>query len=1516
MEVDEGDEGGEGLSENAAMDRATSGSGADVPYRSQMERVFGHTFGGARAYVGQAGALGALNAEAATRGEEVAFASLVPSPAVVAHELARVKQYQRDGGESGKGLPVLAHESGDSPAEREAEAVAPHVEEHGLGGPLPTITARVDAQIHRSPCSHAGGESASADGAGASSPSSGVTAAEAIAGVTAERWLELHAQTLVARLPARIEASRFLLPVPEARWSGDGERGFAMRLVEGLGGAGHLLWNQLGRLLRPLSPRVVVDVGRECYPAERGTAEWKPQVTVEVGTALVERAIESLRRMLPRWIELQNQQALRAEAGQAPAAAVDESALPGISFLLPASRSSLLPTSHPMDAAVIAALSGNFEVDLAAYRKRHPGERKIHEIREQLRPVAVEFLAEYGAPSWVRVVGPADATAEEVSFELYGTSERAAELTASGRFFGFGRQGREETFVPAQESRYQAALERARRGPGGGAGAMAADRASQLLAVPQLGEEAAIQSAGGLERTSGLSPDAVRQRLVLVVNRIQEIKGPAAQLVVEAARREQYVIDSGGIHAEKSPAVEEIEARLEGARKRVLDRLVGLGKRNDTVEIARWEQQSSGQLQIANAAWNGITTAVAVARQYEEMPGAFDLVRDIGEAYVSAVEVSDLYEEGKRRLDRADQKTRLFPAALAEVVLAQLRRVIERVRMSRSDPSRENSAHGVKRLEGREQVLRERVAALRAALLQDPKSARRQVARLQEELADVEAGVQIVANMDDIDAAWRRLRESLSIAGEARGLFGHAGNDVRRDAMRDVLAMESQWFEVYLLWQSDRRAGQEALARKSRSAEWRRFLERIRSVLTEQAQYDALVTFGAMIGIALVTGGLGVYAGAAAGAAWGTTAGLAVTATTDTAAFTTMSYFLVDNNPSVRGFLAHLGENALMFGGLSAASHGYRALVGAGRAATLEGRVGRLATEFAALNATALASANAESVAARGRSLGQEEIVSISLSSAAFVAALNLGGKLVEPWSRQLALTGELHGSQRRVERARADLASTLEAVGASKGRDTQARDNLVPQEAELLGAEKELLDRLERAVGEIDRMPEAERAGAFRRRGITPDLAETVRTGKRTVELADDREALALAEAHADLESAGGGDFLVAPASFDTLVRRFKQRGARVVDGPGAARIVQLAGTRMVQVVPRDGTAFRLIERAGPRRVNVIDFASAHQPEAQHSAPAQAEASGAADRDLANASPEEKEILQSVLALDATDGRRLIREYGEELTDHLRSNPLTTLADLERSLARRRAEVKERVRGLAEGIDINKPPDGWTFDTVGPRTDVDGVTRVVRTKVYGPNGAEGFFVRAYNPASKELELRMAFLKESGKDKALPNMVEKQQHGPEMIPGKGTPTVQYVTLYQMKLLGVPLGGAAEHGVPGVERIHMSDIQNVETIVHLHWLRKSRGGAPSDLIQFTASVKYAETTAVQSGYQMYGRPLVTGGQETSIRGLLSFQERGNPQRIAENDAILAKYGFDRDALMLWGFDIDLTVREGQ
>jgi nucleoid-associated protein YgaU len=114
-------------SANRAFGSATVGPASQVPLRAEMERSFGEDFSSVRAHLGgdtRAG-LDALNANAATRGETVAFGSASPDRALIAHELTHVVQQRRGGGGGVQNKSALS-EPGD-PAEREADEIAQRV---------------------------------------------------------------------------------------------------------------------------------------------------------------------------------------------------------------------------------------------------------------------------------------------------------------------------------------------------------------------------------------------------------------------------------------------------------------------------------------------------------------------------------------------------------------------------------------------------------------------------------------------------------------------------------------------------------------------------------------------------------------------------------------------------------------------------------------------------------------------------------------------------------------------------------------------------------------------------------------------------------------------------------------------------------------------------------------------------------------------------------------------------------------------------------------------------------------------------------------------------------------------------------------------------------------------------------------------------------------------------------------------------------------------------------------------
>jgi uncharacterized protein DUF4157 len=136
-----------------AFELAASGAATEVPRRREMETAFGTSFAGVRAYLGgsnaQAG-LGALGANAAARGEEVAFRDASPPEDLIAHELAHVVQQRR--GQTGVACSSDRQGSAaENAARRAASAVA-------RGERVPDVGAAAPGDVQLNRVQTAGGE--------------------------------------------------------------------------------------------------------------------------------------------------------------------------------------------------------------------------------------------------------------------------------------------------------------------------------------------------------------------------------------------------------------------------------------------------------------------------------------------------------------------------------------------------------------------------------------------------------------------------------------------------------------------------------------------------------------------------------------------------------------------------------------------------------------------------------------------------------------------------------------------------------------------------------------------------------------------------------------------------------------------------------------------------------------------------------------------------------------------------------------------------------------------------------------------------------------------------------------------------------------------------------------------------------------------------------------------------------------------------------------------------------------
>ena len=121
---------------------APASPAASVPYRGEMEQIFGESFTGVEVALGDGRLAPATGAQAAAGDEAIAFASATPSRAQVAHELTHVVQRRRAAAGS------RATSAPDDASEIEASAIARRVSSAGPAPARVHVAAAPSAQVH------------------------------------------------------------------------------------------------------------------------------------------------------------------------------------------------------------------------------------------------------------------------------------------------------------------------------------------------------------------------------------------------------------------------------------------------------------------------------------------------------------------------------------------------------------------------------------------------------------------------------------------------------------------------------------------------------------------------------------------------------------------------------------------------------------------------------------------------------------------------------------------------------------------------------------------------------------------------------------------------------------------------------------------------------------------------------------------------------------------------------------------------------------------------------------------------------------------------------------------------------------------------------------------------------------------------------------------------------------------------------------------------------------------------
>jgi hypothetical protein len=1070
-----------------------------------MESRFGVDFSGVRVHTDHraADSADALSANAYTMGRDIYFAAGKYSPAsresrhLLAHELTHTIQQTSSRPALESSLQVSSPED---PLEQQAERVAEAV----VGGaPAQTVSAG-DVMLARDAAPQPYSTSSALE------PSS--------TSITAEAWVAKHARNLVGKVGYELSLAELPITTPFVAWKNGQRREFLIDFWQpfwvGLGG----VWPMFAGALAPDKPATAVAAGRDSYPWDFGTSEWRQPVVGEFYKLFMLRLTESLARILPRWRSVKNQLALRLESG-------DEGANRDPS-------TSEVFGSHPIDSYVIKALAGKLEIDYKGYRKAFPEAARQHEIRSGLRPVVFQFQIAAGAWNWIRVDSPANAAPEEVAKALYGNETKAYLLTSAPPLFGFDDV---YDLLPVQKKRFYTETSKGGAVPTRVSGSQEKTPTHQILAGP-LGDEAALLQAKKIKGTAIVSPAAVLDRMRVIVRTLDGMVSEAAKV---------------GLGLLTEP--------LKLTRDRVSRRSVKLANASPA-EVSEWDPQSRGQLELVNAAESGLLVATEQQKTFAGWPSVKNVIHSIGTAYSRVAQSSDLVETGRYWLNFAEEQSRLFPVTLMDLLLAELRRAL----LSVSEKKERVDLAGAQELEKK---LRAKLVKVRDVVLQHPEQAKAALEPLFKEIADLQVEVTLVTNIDQCDRAWQALYDSLSVTGAMRSLWG-GGNELVSAAALDASRLSTEWNYIYIEFKyGDKEKAKKQLKEKSASPEWAGFMERIRQVITDQATYDKWMTFAVMVGIAVLTAGIGAYVEAAAGAAWGAAAGFGAATVVEAATFTALSYSLIAKDPSISGFFEDFGKNLLTFGALRTISRIYRLGVGAEAAASASGKAGDVLVQFVALNGAALYQADQEKRKKTGQGLTITEIGEISLYNLGFVVAVSIGAKLAEPWITGMRLTGELQGNLAKIESTRTQLLDLSKAVQATGGKKPALARRMLAKQAELLALQEQALMRLEQIAAD----PKSAAAAGLSSKQIESITAARAQFGEAL-------EQIHQAHIASQLESVGANEFLCPKGEFfDGLSTFFKKQGAVVNDKLPRDPVTN---TRSIKVTPKEGTPFRVTER------------------------------------------------------------------------------------------------------------------------------------------------------------------------------------------------------------------------------------------------------------------------------------------------------------------------------------------------
>lgn len=1012
----------------------TGGHRLPAAERQRLERSFGarldgvrvHTDPFARAATTQVGASAFAAGRNLFFGPDAYEPSTTRGQRLIAHEVAHTLQQRR-----GPALGGLA--SSHDPAEREADAAAARASAGGRA----TIRERTAVRVLRAP-PHT--EIKQGHGRGALKTKAGSTETPAYdedSGLDARSYIRVHQVSLWPALVTKLTESNPRTGSPYLGWRGASARLFARTVLmdawtDGLGKVGlDSAYATLYLIVQPDFLDDAIDQARDSMLFHYGPPEWIPEVTDEIALLLKKRLDESLRRLAARYVAVKNQRLLRVERGLAGATA--------------AVAAEEMFFEHPIDRWVLAGLEAGAEVDTSWYRKAFPSEAAERSIATQ-RAVTLAFRCGYGrlTPNWVRAT-PDDATVSEVAAALFGSASSAWALTDVHPLFQFEPKDADQFTLP-----YKLEFAKIQLGQ---------------VAAPEPESTSDIARAHAARKvvpTPGLKADADGKKVIDARwSDMIRFLGEA-----EAAVRALSAPPAPAPGAVATPAISEPEFPHLAEALQHRATMIGYEIRDyrDPADVVAQDQVTLVQRQAIQDATRGIRTTCTLGKAYGNWPRVGTIVAQVLVRFDTAIRFAEFVDTGAEFLAIADRSLRLAPVDILDAMLASLRRATRQAegdRTAKSSHDRNDTAYLLKI----ENQLRADLYALRDLVLTNPDAASKELERIIGELGKLETGVSLVSNLDAIDSAWRALYDNLSAIGVITRT-----NAKMSDGMSAVLDLRSEWYRVYYRWQFARDArddaGMKAASDALRDPENRKKLQalfdRVRTIIDDAETLNFWVSFGVMVGLAIITAGVGSLVFSAARAAWGVYAAFAVTTLTEAAYMTLMTTLLFDKDPSFGGVTLSFVKNLVTFALLRGISMAYVSRVGEVAAGTASGQMKLMLIQYAAMTMASVIEAEAETWIRHGRHVTLEEVVTIALHNAAFMIAVTLGTRLAKPGLEAAHEFGHAKGTQWRIAKLRRQIGDTTTRLRDSQGKDPALLQEIIDQHAALIVEEGALITALD----------------------------------------------------------------------------------------------------------------------------------------------------------------------------------------------------------------------------------------------------------------------------------------------------------------------------------------------------------------------------------------------------------------------------------------------------------------------